>query len=99
MITAENERYQCVIPELQVSKDAVSVVKYLPVTLVLLKLDISSLENSVNLDQLVSDETFTVFHESSEVYVLIELTQLNWLENRSQCAIINYYSTGQRLSF
>ena len=26
--TAENEKYQCVIPESQASKDAVSVVRY-----------------------------------------------------------------------
>ena len=58
-------------------------------TLVLLNLDISCLENSVDPDRLASDKArshliliCSVFHKASDFTALIEFRQLEWLENR-----------------
>ena len=50
--------------------------------------------NSVDPDQLAS--VFTVFHAASESNAFIESTLLNWLEIRSECAIL-IFSAGQGL--
>ena len=69
-------------------------VLYLVLKLIMLNSDISSLENSVDPDQLASYEASwsgsTVFQAASESTVLTEIKQLNWLENRSECAMFIY---------
>ena len=63
-------------------------------TRALLKLDIS-FKYTVSIQiiwlrQKPADQDLHCFHTASESTVFFEITQLNWLENISECAILIY---------